>query len=670
MLRNREKYCTFSAMSLKFAFLKELSFLKKFGIFIILLILIIFPFFAHPAHANLTITLDSTSSGSGSNTISWKHTTGSNPHTILIVGINAHIASGDISSVTYNNIPLTQLASAPYQYDVMAEQMWYLKHPPSGTHTITINGAANAVAAGAVTFYNVDLNNTFGTTAQNSGVINNPSIPINATTSQLIVDAVGLVGTTDGVSPGNGQTAIWSQGFMGNPEISTLGSSKPGTGGNTTMNWNSITGVWGGIAVALNSMTVIPTPTSTPTPTVTPTPIPVTYTISGNVFNDTNKDNLRDNGEQNYTGAIDITSTGGAISTNNGNFTITGLSPGTYTISYTNLPTGYNMVYPKNGPPPSFLVTVGPSCSTDTTTGASCSNGNITNLNFAITNSLPWVQLIDLDARVDTGFTSNIPASPNPQCGGSAITQDASATTPGTVFTGDTRANFGQGQASSTNWVVGGTTYPEVFTTAPTSLKTSYNYLLTLATKNGLPITDLSTLSSCTHLDGCTLPANLPNGIYQAKGDVTLNAYTFPSNKSYVFLINGTLTVIGPITVPVSSTAFFSAAGDITIDKSVHAVADTCPPPAGQLQGIYSADKDIIIQGNNDCATGQDYMLNVEGNLVVNAARTGGQLLAQRDLCGDNAYYPQLTIRPRPDFLFNLPNFLLQQTTTSQEAAP
>ena len=201
-------------------------------------------------------------------------------------------------------------------------------------------------------------------------------------------------------------------------------------------------------------------------------------------------------------------------------------------------------------------------------------------------------------------------------------------------------------------------------------MRTSYQYLLTLATKNGVPITDLSTLPTCRSLNNCTLPANLPDGIYQANGDLTLNAYTFPSGKNYVFLIGGDLTILGNIITPNGSTALFSASGNISIDKGVKAATDSCPPPSGQLQGMFIADKNFTIEGNNDCATGQDYMLNIEGAIVVNAARGGGAFQNQRDLCGDNPSYPAVTIKARPDFFLNAPTFLMQQSTISHEEAP
>lgn len=689
-------------MSVKLTFLKELSFLKKFGILILFIIIILFPFFTHMAQASPTVTVDNTSSGMSfmSGNVSWNHTTSNNPNRILLVGLN--VFQGTASSVKYGNQSLAREASI--SCDQCNTELWYLVGPPVGTQKISVTSNGNFIMAGAATYYNVDQLTPFGSLVKNSGLnpfLGSANISVTATTSQLIFETTGAEGNTFGLSPGSGQTQRWRAAF--DPQIESVASDKPGTGGSTTMTEGSLQGYWAVIAVALNSVPVptdtpvptptptatpTPIPTSTPKPTVTPTPIatptltptpsptptpaPVTYTLSGNVFNDTNKDKLRDNGEQNYTGAITITSTGGTVSTSLGSFTITGLSPGVYTISYTNVPTGYNTVYPKNGPPPSFIATVGPgnSCSVDATTGAICSNGSITNLSFAITNSIPWMQLTNLDGRIDNGFTSKIPQSPNPQCGGYAITQDATATNPGIPFTGDTTADFGQGQASTSNWTVGGTLYPEALSQSSGNTQTSYSSILTLANHNKLTITDISIFPTCMNLNNCTLPANLPNGIYQAKGSLTLNAYTFPANKNYVFLIHGDLAILGNITTPIGSTVLFSTSGNITIDKGVKATRDTCPAPSGQLQGIFSADKNFTIQGNNNCATGQDSMLNIEGAIIVNAARGGGSFQNQRDLCGDNPSYPAVTIRARPDFLLNAPTFLMKQSTIYHEEAP
>ncbi len=113
------------------------------------------------------------------------------------------------------------------------------------------------------------------------------------------------------------------------------------------------------------------TPPVTPTPT--PTITPILYTVTGSVYNDTNKNGYKDAGEQNYNGTPSIVANRGIVTNNSdGTFAISDLTAGTLTISYTSLPAGYAITYPLNGPPASFQITVGPGCDTNGARGASC----------------------------------------------------------------------------------------------------------------------------------------------------------------------------------------------------------------------------------------------------------------------------------------------------------
>ena len=400
---------------------------------------------------------------------------------------------------------------------------------------------------------------------------------------------------------------------------------------------------------------------------------PPTYTISGNVFVDADKNRLKNGGETNYTGAITISSTEGTVSAPSGTgvYTVDGLIEGTYTISYTDLPSGYQLTYPLNGPPPSFTVTVGASCSVGGSNSATCGGGSISNLNFGITNSNPWIQSTCTDIRFDTGFDDPIPITADPVlCGGPNASINASisvvCTTPGIIMSGDSSYSFGQGQASSTNWVVGGTTYPEVF--APTrggGFATSYAYVLSVIKQAGLTPTDLSTV--CT-LSNCTLPAGFSHGLYKANSDLYLNAFTFLASSNYVILVNGNLYIRGKILVPNGSTATFIVSGNIYVDQTVgEAVISSTTP---DIEGFYSTDKSFIIQGTNDCMVGADLRLNVAGTIVVNAGLTGGSFQNLRDLCGGNLSCPVFSISERPDFILNAPEVIKRQNAIYQEVAP
>ena len=282
--------------------------------------------------------------------------------------------------------------------------------------------------------------------------------------------------------------------------------------------------------------------------------------------------------------------------------------------------------------------------------------GNIVNLNFGITNLNPWMQSVCGDIRIDEGINNPVPS------GHRSNTTNASCPNPGIIFSGDGAYTFGQGQASSTNWIVGGTVYPEVFRTTPSSsLLSSYSYLLAKATQSGLSIIDMASICS---LSNCTLPSNLAHGIYKADSDVSLNTYTFPANQNYVFLINGNLTIKGNILVPSGSTDVFATTGDITIDKSVGSAPSSTAP---NIQGIFISNNSFIINSNNNCA---DLRLNIGGTVITNAGMTGGSLQNNRDLCSGDANYPVVSFTQRLDFFFNLPTILKRQNTYSWETAP
>jgi hypothetical protein len=176
--------------------------------------------------------------------------------------------------------------------------------------------------------------------------------------------------------------------------------------------------------------------------------------------------------------------------------------------------------------------------------------------------------------------------------------------------------------------------------------------------------------STCASLSNCTLPAGLTRGVYRANGNLTLNAHNFLVNNNYVFLINGDLTIQGSLRVPNGSTALFAANRDITVTSGVGSTTTALPLPDAQLQGLFSANRNFVIQGINNCITGPDRMLNIEGAIVVNANGAGGALVNNRDLCGANPNAPSFTVRSRVDFLLNLPEFLMKRATVFREDAP
>lgn len=438
-------------------------------------------------------------------------------------------------------------------------------------------------------------------------------------------------------------------------------------------------------------------------PTPTPTPTPSAYSICGTIYNDINKDTYYVSPDTPYNANNTITFSGPTnttVTTTNSGAYCTGnsLLPGTYTVSYTP-PQSYGATYPI---PISFLVTVGGFCNSNGYHDANCTNGSITGLDFGITNEFSWFQGVCSDFRQDNGVNDPLPnpAGSGTSCGGVpnsyASVPGSVCSNPGIVFSGDSFSSFGQGQASANpnNWMVGGPSYSENFTpTNKTVIRTSYSYMTTTATQAGIDLTDptrdVSQYCGMGGLSNCTLSSTLPDNVYVANGNLTLNSYAFPTSKNYVILVNGNLTIAGNILVPTGSTATFSVAGTISVLPSVGESSVTSQD--ADIQGLYSADNSFLIQSfaaspsqcNSD-GTPKDKRLNITGAIVVNAAGTGGTIQNNRDLCQQDLNCPTFTVslgngnvsgnNPNAGigltYVLNAPKFIKHQNYLWQEVAP
>lgn len=419
------------------------------------------------------------------------------------------------------------------------------------------------------------------------------------------------------------------------------------------------------------------------------------YNISGYIYLDNNKSNTRDAGDVDYVGPINIYAKvnlgdpdASAIAVDSHNCVAPACSyslnvpPGSYYyISYTP-PPEYARQYPPLG---SFRARTGttPPCDTGDSSGqATCSGGDIINLNFGMSSSVPWYQCIGADCRDDNGVDNPLPVdgSPPVSCNNdsdypsnyASVKGPASgfSNDPGIIFSGSTTTNpnFGLGESSANEWVVGNTTYPEPFSPIrPKVIRTSYDYYQTTIKQNGISTTDLTTLASCSDLLNCTL-TGITNGVYTAGSSVALNGYTFTGNKNYVILVKGDLTIKGNILVDIGSTATFSVTGDIKIDPLVGGTSTVSCNVSNHngchVEGFYSANKSFIIQGPSALR------LNIAGAVVTNAGQNGGSVQNQRDIGAGNATCPTYTITERPDFILNSPDFLKHANFVWQEVAP
>jgi hypothetical protein len=432
---------------------------------------------------------------------------------------------------------------------------------------------------------------------------------------------------------------------------------------------------------------------------------PPTFSATGQVYVDEDKNGQINGSDHAYTNsALTLTicqgnQPGGCSSPfetltttiSDGTFTTVGataLPSGSYTAILT-LPSGYQAISPK---PPIAVFTVGNAITGDICApAAECdASGNIVNLNFGISNSFPWMQAIGGDILTN-GFNDNIPATADLTCSGGAYASAVGAGgTPGVVNTGSGNANFGQGQASAQNWLVGGIgsgNYPYVYNMPLSNqTRTSYVNLSYLVRQSNIQTKSLSDYCGSGGLSDCTLPTttdDFPSGfVYMVNADLTLDSpdgpggsYTFPSGGKYTILVDGILTIKTKVLVPNGSFVLFSASDDINVASTVGDIYSSTTP---NLEGYYSTDKSFNVQGKDptgsgaNCATNdEDLRLNVAGSIVVNAVTTnGGGFYYQRDMCASNLKCPVFTITERPDFVLNVPTFLMFPRRVWQEVAP
>ena len=354
-----------------------------------------------------------------------------------------------------------------------------------------------------------------------------------------------------------------------------------------------------------------------------------------------------------------------------GTYTNTGLLPsGTYT-ALLSIPLGFEAFSPK---PPVIVFTVGGSCAP----AAKCSSGNISGLDFSITNSVPWMQSVggDIYAR---GFNNPIPSSATtavPYGGGGAYASVFGlSNTPGIIYSGDLNPSFGLGGGSASSnppfgWTSGSSQYPNVFSSLGAPFSTSFSFMDGMIDKFGVR-GDVKALSTvCPVVSDCSL-SGAASGIYYSYSDVTLKASTIQNGTNIILLVGKrsvvdvtqpttpttvitpmNLNITGKVLVAVGSTLFVTVSGDINVDKTVGEALGTtyCTAPQGanalstgcDLEGYFSTDNNFNLKGNpvGSCPAA-DLRFNLGGAVVVGALGTGGTFsYATRDMCADGATNP------------------------------
>jgi len=372
------------------------------------------------------------------------------------------------------------------------------------------------------------------------------------------------------------------------------------------------------------------------------------------VYEDTDSDQQPDSGEPRLPGwTVTLkhdtsNATDARVTGQNGDVAFD-LCPGPYTVK----------VNPKSGyaasPPDS-----------SSSRSATLNSGETRTESFGYTRSAsafyPWLQTVDYNIRDENSFTNTLPNTT--ACQGVTI-RDGSAQTPGIVFSGQSLPDFGNGQASSRNWIVRGNS-----TLYSDEVRTSYDtMLLTLARNNVNPAP-----LPCSSGLACTLSDTaLTSQPYIFQGDELVLGGVILASQKILILADNNVRLTG--TIRVSPGAFFMivAKGNISVDSSVGAGAGRfCAGGAGinpQIQGNFSTDRSFIINGGAGCPAA-DQQLNIAGSIVTNAGRTNGRFVNNRTLCASNSQFPSFTIQPRLDFVLSAPSYMLRESMNWQEVAP
>jgi hypothetical protein len=202
-------------------------------------------------------------------TVSFNHITSAGDDRLLLVTvINVDSSAIGVANANYDGNALTFYGSIfndalTYGTDTMLTEVWYLKSPPVGTLSLTVNknssGGNWVVHAWALT--NVDQTTPLGTLFTNLNSGTSQSVDVTGTSSNgLVIDALALnVAITPTV--GANQATKFNE-AVGNGRAE--GSEEASNGGTVTMSWSTLSNTdWAIAAVEVKPVIISEAKTST-----------------------------------------------------------------------------------------------------------------------------------------------------------------------------------------------------------------------------------------------------------------------------------------------------------------------------------------------------------------------------------------------------------------------
>jgi hypothetical protein len=154
---------------------------------------------------------------------------------------------------------------------------------------------------------------------------------------------------------------------------------------------------------------------------------------------------------------------------------------------------------------------------------------------------------------------------------------------------------------------------------------------------------------------------------YYITGNMTTapGGWTIDTNDSIIVIVNGDLTIGGPITINGNGFVAFIVKGDITVASSV-GEPPNLPVPNVEVEGVY------ITSPTGTFATGLSTGLNT-ARLVGKGMFIAGNFLLQRDLEGfgtGNTGSSAELFTYNPKLFFTMPDPMKEMPVTWQEVAP
>jgi len=310
-------------------------------------------------------------------------------------------------------------------------------------------------------------------------------------------------------------------------------------------------------------------------------------------------------------------------------------------------------------------------------------------LQWCLNDTKPWFQVGDGDVRYPI-LNIPMPSGFNPSISNNPLAA---------FFSSNFTSSFGAG--SSSGFIINN---EYSYNNDPTTKQGlfSYTFFRNRAKIKGVAtdkVPGCNVSGDCIISASTTFPTSTINTPYLVNGDLTINGYTQQPGTHVLLLVNGNVNINSNIKVPAGSASLFvlaagsdtkdPAKGNIYVSPLVGSVATspnvTCPThnpilsgdySCANIEGIYSAEKSMVLQSNASCPGTPDKQIIIAGNVITNAlkpfATTGtGKFVNNRTLCpAGDALYPSFVMQSRYDFVPQLTDFYKVPSVRWKEINP